>query len=51
MLAGWKEDLAKYSAEKRKKEEPIEARVLSAILNTSNTPYRYFTLQISTSDI
>ena len=40
LLAGLREDFAKFKAERQKSEEPIEAKVLSAILSSSATPYR-----------
>lgn len=39
-LTGLREDFERYKAERQKKTEPIEARVLSAILSSSATPYR-----------
>ena len=55
MSAGLREEFARYRAERQKKEEPIEARVLNAVLSSSATPYRYFVqciscLQIATSE-
>ena len=39
--AGWKEDFEKFKAEKERTREPVEAKVLNAVLSTSSTPYRY----------
>lgn len=36
--AGWKQDLEKFRAEKQS--EPVEAKVLNAVLSASSTPYR-----------
>ena len=38
--AGWKEDFEKFKAEKERTREPVEAKVLNAVLSTSSTPYR-----------
>lgn len=41
-LAGWREDFEKFKAEKEKTREPVEAKVLNAVLSTSSTPYSLY---------
>ena len=39
-VIGVREDFANYKAERQKQQEPVEAKILSAILSSSATPYR-----------
>ena len=44
LFAGLRDEFAKYKAERQKKEEPIEAKVLNAVLSSSATPYRQLSM-------